>query len=134
MDRIFVIVAILAGLALIGIALFLPGGATGGTSANGTAQTSANIALQDRSFSPDRVVLQHGRVKLVLTNQSDVLHEIELYDPVSQQVIHKEDIIRPGQSKTIWVDLQGGVIGERRYRLYDPVFRNQGMEAVLIVR
>lgn len=133
MDRIFVIVAILAGLALIGIALFLPGGAGGGTT-GGTAQTSANIDLQHQSFSPDRVTLQHGRVKLVLTNQSDVLHQIELYDPVSQRVIHREDIIRPGQSKTIWVDLQGGVIGERRYQLYDPVFRNKGMEAVLIVR
>lgn len=133
MDRIFVIVAILAGLALIGIALFLPGG-TGGSTGNGTAQTSANIALQHESFSPDRVILQHGRVRLVLTNQSNVLHQIELYDPVSQQVIHREDIIRPGQSKTIWVDLQGGVIGERRYELYDPVFRNKGMEAVLIVR
>ena len=133
MDRIFVIVAILAGLALIGIALFLPGGSSG-TTGNGTAQTSANIALQHQSFSPDRVTLQHGRVKLVLTNQSNVLHEIELYDPVSQRVIHREDIIRPGQSKTIWVDLQGGVIGERRYQLYDPVFREKGMEAVLIVR
>ena len=133
MDRIFVIVAILAGLALIGIALFLPGGG-GGTTASGTATKSANIALQHQSFSPDRVTLQHGRVKLVLTNQSDVLHQIELYDPVSQRVIHREDIIRPGQSKTIWVDLQGGVIGERRYELYDPVFRSKGMEAILIVR
>lgn len=133
MDRIFVIVAILAGLALIGIALFLPGGG-GGATGNGTATKAANIDLQHQSFSPDRVTLQHGRVKLVLTNQSNVLHQIEIYDPVSDRVIHREDIIRPGQSKTVWVDLQGGVIGERRYELYDPVFRNKGMEAVLIVR
>ncbi len=134
MDRIFVIVAILAGLALLGVALFLPGGGPAGNTSNGPAQTSANIAMQNQSFDPDRVTLQHGRVKLVLTNESDVLHQIELYDPVSEQVIHSEDIIRPGQSKTVWVDLQGGVIGERRYQLYDPVFRNKGMEAVLIVR
>lgn len=133
MERILVLVAIAAGLALIAISLLMPNPTPRNSSA-ATFKREAQIELQQNAIRPDRIFVQHGRVKLVIANRDTVLHQIELFDPVEDVVIADKSHIRPGQTVTLWVDLAGGGIGERRYRLYDPIFRNRGMEAVLIVR
>jgi len=69
-------------------------------------------------------------VKLTFTNQGRILHGIEIYDPVEKRVVASINIIRIGESETIWVDLVAG----RRYQVYDPTWRNKGMEGVIIAR
>lgn len=128
MDRVLVILAIVAALALIGLSLLMP------NPAPGALQREAQFTLTKNAIDPERIVLQHGRVKLVVTNRDTVLHQIEVFDPVENRTVAQLTHLRPQQTQALWVDLSGGGIGERRYQIYDPLFRQKGMEAVIIVR
>jgi Tfp pilus assembly protein PilE len=125
MERAIAIIVILAALVLIGFSLFGP------KSQNpGAAQKEAHFTLTKNAITPERVYVQHGRVKIVITNKDTILHEIEIYDPVEKRVIAETDLIRIGATKTLWVDLTGG----RRYEIYDPIWRKKGMEGLIITR
>lgn len=127
MGRVIAIILILAALALIGFSMFGPKSPTTGP---GTVKREAQITLTEYKLNPDRIYVKGGRVKLVFTNQGRILHEIEIYDPVEKRVVASVEIIRIGESETLWVDLVTG----RRYDVYDPIWRKKGMEGVIIVR
>lgn len=130
MERAITIVVILAILALVGFALFGPKGSSSGGTA-GPVPREARFTLTEYQINPNRVEIQSGRVKLVFVNQGKIVHQIELYDTVEQRVLkEKAEFIRPGETQVLWVDLVGG----RRYQMYDPIWRNKGMEALLITR
>jgi hypothetical protein len=130
MERAITIIVILAILALVGFALFGPKGSSPGGGA-AQAQREARFTLTEYQITPNRVEIQSGRVKLVFVNQGKIVHQIELYDTVEQRVLReKAEFIRPGETQVLWVDLVGG----RRYQMYDPIWRNKGMEALLITR
>jgi plastocyanin len=126
MGRLLAIVAILVTLALIGFSLFGPKTRNPGP----TTQKEASFTLTEYAVSPERVTIQGGRVKLTFTNKGKILHQIEVYDTVEQRVIFQSDMIRQNDTKWYWVDLVGG----RRYEVYDPVWRNKGMEGLIITR
>jgi hypothetical protein len=129
MERAITIIVILAILALVGFALFGPKGSPSGGAV--PAQREARFILTEYQINPNRVEIQAGRVKLVFVNQGKIVHQIELYDTVEQRVLkEKAEFIRPGETQVLWVDLVGG----RRYQIYDPIWRNKGMEALLITR
>ncbi len=130
MERAITIIVILAILALVGFALFGPKGSFlgGGTT---QAQREVRFTLTEYQISPNRVEVESGRVKLVFVNQGKIVHNIEIYDPVEDRTLEdKAEFIRPGETQVLWVDLVGG----RRYQMYDPIWRNKGMEALLITR
>jgi hypothetical protein len=125
MERAIAIIVILAALALIGFSLFGPK-----PQSPGAVQKEAHITLTKNAITPERVYLKHGRVKITVTNKDTILHQIEIYDPVEKRVIAEIDLIRIGATETIWVNLTGG----RRYEIYDPIWRNKGMEGLIITR
>ena len=129
MERIAAILVILVALGLIGLSFFGPrnfGGNTGQT-----FDRAATIEIDiNRQFAPDRVQISGGRVQLTVRNNNDILHRIELYDPVAASVILVFESIRPGREESQWVELVKG----RRYTIYDPVWRDKGMEGVVIAR
>jgi len=127
MERILAIIVILLALVLVGLSLFGPKPQNpSGT----TFQKEAQITLTKYAINPDHISILAGRVKLVITNNDDILHQIEIYDPVEKRVIGKIDLIRPQSTKTLWVDLVRG----RRYEIYDPIWREKGMEGVILPR
>ena len=130
MERAITIIVILAILALVGFALFGPKGSFLGGGAT-QAQREVRFTLTEYQISPNRVEVESGRVKLVFVNQGKIVHNIEIYDPVEDRTLEdKAEFIRPGETQVLWVDLVGG----RRYQMYDPIWRNKGMEALLITR
>ena len=131
MERAITIIVILAILALVGFALFGPKGSFPGGGGATQAQREARFTLTEYQITPNRVEIRSGRVKLVFVNQGKFIHQIEIYDTVEQRVLpEKAEFIRPGETQVLWVDLVGG----RRYQMYDPIWRNKGMEALLITR
>jgi plastocyanin len=126
MGRLLAIVAILVALALVGFSLFGPKT----RNPRPTAQNETSFTLTEYAISPERVTIQAGRVKLTFTNKGKILHQIEIYDTVEQRMIFQSDMIRQNDTKVVWVDLVGG----RRYEVYDPVWRNRGMEGLIITR
>ncbi len=129
MGRVIAIVLVLAALALVGFSLFGPKSPASGSGPQ-SLKREASITLTEYQLNPDRIYVRGGRVKLTFTNQGRILHGIEIYDPVEKRVVASINIIRIGESETIWVDLVAG----RRYQIYDPVWRNKGMEGVIIAR
>lgn len=127
MERILAIIVILVALALIGLSLFGPKPHNTGSA---TFQKEAQITLTKYAINPNRISILAGRVKLVITNNDDILHKIEIYDPVEKRVIGGIDLISPRSTETIWVDLIRG----RRYEIYDPDWREKGMDGVIIPR
>ena len=126
MERVITIVVILAALALAGFAVFGP---KSQQSAD-TVLKEAKLTLTNYAITPNRVNLASGRVKFVFENQTGNIHAIEIFDPVEQKVILEVKTVRPHSNFTIWVDLVGG----RRYEIYDPVWRNRGMQGILITK
>lgn len=126
MGRLLAVVAILVALALVGFSLFGPKTHRPST----TTQQTTDFTLTEYAISPDRVTIQAGRVKLTFTNKGRILHQIEIYDTVEQRVVITSDMIRQNDTEVIWVDLVGG----RRYEVYDPIWRNKGMEGLIITR
>ena len=129
MERIAAILVILVALGLIGLSFFGPrnfGGDTGQT-----FDRAATIEINsNRMFDPDRVTISGGRVQLTVRNNNDILHRVELFDPVSSNVVVVFESVRPGREESQWVELVKG----RRYTMYDPVWRDKGMEGVVIAR
>lgn len=126
MERVIVIVVLLAAVALAAFS-FLGPKPQGGSS---SVAREATFTLTEYAITPNRINLANARVKLVFKNDGNIAHGIEIYDTVEQRVIAKIDYIRPKSTATpLWIELTGG----RRYQLYDPTWRRRGMEALIIV-
>jgi len=127
MERIAAILVILVALGLIGLSFFGPRNFGNGTS-SGQFDTDATITIvPGREFDPNRVEMSGGRVQITFRNTNNILHKIEILDPV-EGVIATYESIRPNNQETQWVDLVKG----RRYVMYAPVWRDKGMEGVII--
>lgn len=124
MDRLIIIIGVVllaAGVA----AAFLFGG--GGQHPMTTAQANkeATITLTEYALTPNHITMDHGRVKLIIVNSGKSIHDFILHDPVENKDIGKlPKFLKPGTSEIIWVDL----IAFRRYEMYDPTYRDKGMQ------
>ena len=129
MDRLIIIAIVVVAAAVAAVVLF--GG--GGQNQNPTivqAGKSATITLTEYALNPNRLVMDHGRVKLTVINRGKSIHEFILHDPVLNQDIGKLPFLRPGATEILWVDL----IAFRRYEMYDSVYKEKGMQGVLNAR
>lgn len=130
MERIAAILVILVALGLIGLSVFGPRNFGGNTStAFGThAQITITAA---RQFQPDRVEMSSGRVQITVSNQNDILHQFFIFDPVENKVIGQLESLKARTgTESLWVELIRG----RRYEMYDPTWRNKGLEGIIIAR
>jgi len=130
MERIAAILVVLVALGLIGLTVFGPKRSVDTESAVFDQEATITL-IQGHQLQPDRIQMSAGRVKIVVRNTSTILHQIEIYDPVEDRVINSLSSIKARNGEeSMWVELVRG----RRYEIYDPTWRNKGMEGVLIAR
>jgi hypothetical protein len=127
MERIAAILVILVALGLIGLSVFGPRNFGGPPT---TFESTADIVIDSgRTFQPDRIQVSSGKVKLTVTNNNSILHQFFIFDPVENRVIATLESIRAnGGTEEVWVELVRG----RRYQMYDPTWRTQGLDGVII--
>ena len=130
MERIAAVLVVLVALGLIGLTVFGPKSQVDNT--NTVFDKEAVITLvQGNQLQPDRIQMSAGRVKITVRNTTTILHQIEIYDPVEDRVLQSLNSIKARDGEeSMWVELVRG----RRYEIYDPTWRNKGMEGVLIAR
>jgi uncharacterized cupredoxin-like copper-binding protein len=131
MNNVMIILAIVFVAGAVVAAVLLGGGRP--TQAPTTVQvsTSTTITLTEYALTPSSVIMDHGRVKLTIVNNGKVIHDFILHDPVDNKDIGKlTKFLKPGTSEIIWVDL----IAFRRYEMYDPTYRDKGMQGSITAR
>lgn len=131
MDRL-IIIGVLVVAAVVAIAVIFGGGNQSQNQiTNAEASSSATVTLTEYALSPNHITMDHGRVKLTIVNNGKSIHDFILHDPVENTDIGKlPKFMKPGTTEIIWVDL----IAFRRYEMYDPTYREKGMQGVLVAR
>ena len=77
----------------------------------GTAPTPEGavigVVMREFEFEPRPLVAKAGRVRFQLMNRGSVEHDFMITEIMDME--HERDLVQPGQSKTIEVDLKPGV-------------------------
>jgi len=77
----------------------------------GTAPTPegsvVGVVMREFEFEPRPLVAKAGRVRFQLMNRGSVEHDFMITEIMDME--HERDLVQPGQSKTIEVDLKPGV-------------------------
>ncbi|MGH7428483.1 MAG: cupredoxin domain-containing protein [Candidatus Methylomirabilaceae bacterium] len=96
---------------------------------HGTEPAPVTIVLREFEFEPRPLKVKAGRVRFLLINRGSVEHDFMIPE-VMQAMQHEKDLVQPGKSKTIEVDLKPG-----RYQVVCtvPGHREAGMTLTLEV-
>jgi len=65
------------------------------------------VVMREFEFEPRPLVAKAGRVRFQLMNRGSVEHDFMITEIMDME--HERDLVQPGQSKTIEVDLKPGV-------------------------
>lgn len=129
MSRLIIIAVVVLAAAVAAFFLF-GGGGLHRQLIKQQAQGAITIRLTEYAMSPNRVTINHGRVKLTIVNGGKNVHEFVLHDPVLNKDIVNLPFLKPGATQAVFVDL----IAFRRYEMYDPTYRKKGMEGAITAR
>ena len=129
MSRLIIIAVVVLAAAVAAFFLF-GGGGSHPRIIKQQAQGAVTIRLTEYSMSPNRVNINHGRVKLTIVNGGKNIHQFVLHDPVLNKDIVNLPFLKPGATQVAFVDL----IAFRRYEMYDPTYREKGMEGAITAR
>lgn len=66
------------------------------------------VVMREFEFEPRPLVAKAGRVRFQLINRGSVEHDFMIPELMGEME-HERDLVQPGQSKTIEVDLKPGV-------------------------
>ena len=66
------------------------------------------VVMREFEFEPRPLVAKAGRVRFQLMNRGSVEHDFMITE-LMMDMEHDRDLVQPGQSKTIEVDLKPGV-------------------------
>ena len=68
---------------------------------------SVTVVLREFEFEPRPLKVKAGKVRFLLINRGSVEHDF-MIPGVMQAMEHEKDLVQPGKSKTIEVDLKPG--------------------------
>lgn len=97
-------------LAIIGLAAGCVArqGATPSAPPTGGAEAGpVGVVLREFEFEPRPLKVKAGRVRFLLMNRGSVEHDF-MIPKVMQAMEHEKDLVQPGKTKTIEVDLKPG--------------------------
>ncbi len=81
--------------------------ATGPTQTGGTDQGLVGVVLREFEFEPRPLKVKAGKVRFFLMNRGSVDHDFMIPDVMSAME-HEQDLVKPGKSRTIEVELKPG--------------------------
>lgn len=73
----------------------------------GTEPRPVTVVLREFEFEPRPLKVKAGKVRFLLINRGSVEHDF-MIPGVMQAMEHEKDLVQPGKSKTIEVDLKPG--------------------------
>ncbi len=81
--------------------------ATGPTQTPGTEPGPVGVVLREFEFEPRPLKVKAGKVRFFLMNRGSVDHDFMIPDVMSAME-HEQDMVKPGQSRTVEVELKPG--------------------------
>jgi uncharacterized cupredoxin-like copper-binding protein len=95
----------------------------------GTEPAAVGVVLREFEFEPRPLKVKAGKVRFLLMNRGSVEHDFMIPE-VMEAMEHEKDLVQPGKSKTIEVDLKPG-----RYEAVCtvPGHKESGMTVVIEV-